>query len=86
MSYGLIILPSAQKELKALPKHVLMQVDARIIALKDDPRPRGVKALKGRHKGFYRIRSGNYRVMYRIDDAAPCVTITKVSDRKDAYD
>ena len=52
--------------------------------LPEDPRPRGTKSLKG-HPGLYRIRVGEYRVVYEIDDAARVVTVTRVRLRAQAY-
>lgn len=49
-----------------------------------EPRPRGTKSLKGRD-GLYRIRVGEYRVVYEIDDAARVVTVTRVRLRARAY-
>jgi mRNA interferase RelE/StbE len=81
------ILPSALKELKALPQKAADLVDARIRALAANPRPQGYKSLKGkRWKGLCRIRSGNYRVIYEVRDDRLIVAVIKIGDRKDVYD
>ncbi len=55
-----------------------------MLKLADEPRPRGGKALKG-HKDLFRIRVGEYRVVYEIDDATRVVTVTRVRLRAQAY-
>jgi mRNA interferase RelE/StbE len=86
LSYTVYILPSALRELKVLPHHIQRQIDARIQGLAENPRPPGVKALKGKHKGLYRIRSGDYRIVYGVRDVELLVTVVRVADRKDSYD
>ena len=58
--------PSAAKELESILKRILGQVAARIQGLADNPRPHGVEKLSGQER--YRIRQGDYRVVYSIDD------------------
>lgn len=57
---------------------------ASIVGLANDPRPPGCKKLKGR--SGYRIREGNYRVIYEINDKILTVTVVEAGDRKDIYD
>lgn len=52
--------------------------------LEENPRPHGVKAMAG-HKGLFRIRVGDYRILYEIDDTAHVVTVTRVRPRGAAY-
>jgi len=52
--------------------------------LEENPRPHGVKAMAG-HKGLFRIRVGDYRILYEIDDTARVVTVTRVRPRGAAY-
>ena len=56
-----------------------------IEALADDPRPVGIVALEGSWRGYYRVRSGNYRVTYGVEDAVLIVVVVKVGDRRDIY-
>ena len=86
MKYTVLILPSAQRELGAIPQPFRRQIDARIISLADDPRPSGCKKLKGLNRGLYRIRQGDYRIIYDVQDQITTVTVVKVGDRKDVYD
>ena len=83
--YSLKIKPSAAKELDALSDALFARTDRRIMALADDPRPAGCKKLKG-YKDQWRIRVGDYRVVYTIDDVRLLVEITRVRHRRDVYD
>ena len=82
--YELRITTSAQKELDRLPNTQRSRVETAILNLADNPRPRGCKKLQG-IENTYRIRMGNYRVIYRIDDNQLVVLIVRVGDRKDVY-
>ncbi len=84
MSYQLIILPKAEKELKKLPKQLFTKVDEAILHLADNPRPSGCKKLTG-FNDTYRIRVGNYRILYRIEDTQLIIEVIRVADRKDVY-
>ena len=86
MKYTVVILPSAERELKAIPIQFARQIRARIKSLEDDPRPPGCKKLKGESRGLYRIRQGDYRIIYDVQDQITTVTVVKVGDRKDVYD
>ena len=84
-SYSLLIKPSAGKELEAVGSKVDRQkIIAKIQALAADPRPRGSEKLAG-YSDRYRIRQGNYRVVYLIDDSASAVTIYKIGHRREVY-
>ena len=83
-SYSLEIKPSAQKDLDALDDPVFARVDRKILALAPDPRPAGSKKLKG-YKDHWRIRIGDYRVIYIIDDDSKTVTVTRIAHRRDVY-
>jgi len=81
--YNLHLLRPAERELEAIPSIFRERVERAILRLGEDPRPPGVKKLRG---GIgWRIRIGDYRVVYEIDDRAREVTVAKVRHRKDAY-
>ena len=82
-SYKVLLKRSAAKELEALPLKDRRRVAARIAALADEPRSPGVEKISGQEK--YRIRQGDYRVLYAIDDAALAVTVVKIGHRRDVY-
>ena len=85
VKYSLEIKQSAQKELDALDDVVFTRIDRRILALEDNPRPAGCKMLKG-YKDQWRVRVGDWRVVYIIDDTAKLVTITRVAHRREVYE
>jgi mRNA interferase RelE/StbE len=83
--YSLEIKPSAGKELDALSDALFARIDRKIVTLADNPRPAGCKKLRG-YKDQWRIRVGDYRILYTIDDAEKRVDITRVAHRKDVYE
>jgi mRNA interferase RelE/StbE len=82
-SYKVLIKRSAAKELERLPLKVRRKIASEVDALGTMPRPPGVEKLSGRDK--YRIRQGDDRVLYAIEDAAQTVTVVKVGHRRDGY-
>ena len=83
MNYTVVFLRRAQKELGNLPNTDYLQVRDAIANLADDPRPPGCKKLSGRDG--WRIRIGNYRVIYDINDRELLVTVVRVGNRRDIY-
>lgn len=85
VSYSLFIKPSAGKELEAVgSKSDRLRMIGKIRSLSEDPRPHGSEKLAG-YDDRYRIRQGNYRLVYAIDDEVGRVTIYKIGHRKDIY-
>ena len=82
-SYSLLIKASAAKELEATPKKDRTRLAARIGGLAATPRPPGSEKLSGEEK--YRIRQGDYRIPYLIEDASSTVTIVKIGHRREVY-
>jgi mRNA interferase RelE/StbE len=85
LKYSLEIKQSAQKELDALGDPQFTRIDRKILALADNPRPAGCKKLKG-YKDQWRIRVGDWRVVYIIDDAARLIGITRIAHRREVYE
>ena len=83
--YALEIKQSAQKELDALDDALFSRVDRKIQALAEAPRPAGCKKLKG-YKDQWRMRAGDWRVLYIIDDIAKLVTVTRIAHRREVYE
>jgi mRNA interferase RelE/StbE len=81
--YELLLLPPAQKDLDRLEAPVLARILKKICALSEDARPPG--CLKLTDEDGYRIRIGEYRILYRIDDALKRVYLYRIKHRKDAY-
>ncbi len=84
MPYALALRPAAERSLNALPESVFRHVDRHIQDLAQNPRPRGTKKLAGK-KNFYRIRSGDYRIVYHVEDKTKVVTVTHVAHRREVY-
>ena len=84
MPYRVELLPSSVKELRSLPQRFRNQVARRISALESDPRPPGVAPVEGR-PGLLRIRSGDYRILYRVDDTELLVTVASIGHRREIY-
>ena len=85
VKYSLEIKQSAQKELDALDDTLFTRIDRKILALAGNPRPAGCKKLKG-FKDQWRVRVGDWRVLYIIDDAAKRVGVTRIAHRREAYE
>jgi len=83
MNYDVFILRRAQKELASLPKSNYQRSRDAIAALSSNPRPAGCKKLSGREG--WRIRSGDYRIIYEIDDRQKRITVLHVGHRRDVY-
>ncbi len=83
MRYQVLILRRAQKELQDLPDKEYERARDAIWSLIEQPRPHGCRKLVGRDG--WRIRVGNYRIIYEVDDAANIVTVLHVGHRRDVY-
>ncbi|MGC1274568.1 MAG: type II toxin-antitoxin system RelE/ParE family toxin [Planctomycetaceae bacterium] len=82
--YEIVFTRAARKELESLDASFVARIFEKIIALARGPRPRGVKKLQG-SETLYRLRIGDYRVVYEVDDKARRVDINAVRHRRDAY-
>ena len=83
--YTINIVQSALRELQKLEKPAIKRLEKAITALAKNPRPIGVKKLRGNTDALYRIRSGDYRVIYSIEEEIKVVDIRKIGHRKDIY-
>ncbi len=83
MSYSVFILRRAQKELAQLPEAAYERTKDAIRKLAENPWPRGCRKLSGRDG--WRIRVGDYRVIYEIDEAQQTVTVLHIGHRRDVY-
>jgi len=84
-SYRVVLTSTAEKELKGLSAQLNARIVPRLENLADNPRPPGCKKLKGGDKEW-RIRVGDYRVVYTIDDAKLLVEVTRTRHRSDVYE
>jgi len=82
--YEVRILRRAMRDILRLPREDARRVSIRIDALSATPRPPGVRKLRGA-EGLFRLRVGDYRILYEVDDAAQVVTVYRVRHRREAY-
>ena len=83
MSYALAFKPSAEKELRKLSRDAIPRVVAAIRALADEPRPHGCVKLSASQS--WRIRVGDYRVIYDIDDTSRTIDVLHIGHRREVY-
>lgn len=82
-SYSLVIKKSAERELRALSKTDVRRITERIRGLAHNPRPPGNEKLSGQER--YRIRQGDYRIVYAVDDDRRAVEVVKIGHRREVY-
>ena len=85
MSYQVFLKPAAERQLKKLTLAIQEDLIALIESLSEEPRPSGCKKLKQR-QNQYRVRSGDYRIIYSIEDMSLIVRVIKVGHRRDVYE
>jgi mRNA interferase RelE/StbE len=81
--YELLIRPSVSKDVQGIPRSDLRKILARIESLRDEPRPPGCVRLSGSE--CYRVRQGDYRILYEIHDDRVVVIVVRVGHRRDVY-
>lgn len=84
MNYDIELSRIALKNLAKIPRRELLKIQTRIDSLAKEPKPIDVKKIQG-DENLYRIRSGNYRILYRIFDDKLFILIVDVDHRKDVY-
>jgi mRNA interferase RelE/StbE len=82
--YALTFRPAALRALRKLDRQIAERIKAATEALRDDPRPPGAKMLTGSH-GLWRIRIGDYRIVYTVDDQQRLVRVAAAGHRRDVY-
>ena len=82
--YEIFLRRSAARELRGIPTGDLRRIVARIRGLAENPRPPGARKLSGQER--YRLRQGDYRIVYSIQDDGRSVWIVKVGHRREVYD
>lgn len=83
-SYKVFLKPSVEKDLRALPKAIIGRIFQYIEQLRDDPFPRQSIKLAGAEQ-LYRLRMGDYRIIYSVDKEAKQITVHYVRHRREAY-
>ncbi|MDR4478528.1 MAG: type II toxin-antitoxin system RelE/ParE family toxin [Nitrospira sp.] len=84
MTYSVLLAHPAERQLRSFPSVIQKRLVKRMKALQNDPRPTGVKKLAGKDD-LYRIREGDYRIVYTIQDRELVILILKIGDRKEVY-
>ena len=84
MAYSILIRPAAVRDLKALPSDARSRIEKAIDRLVDDPRPPGSRKLVG-VDDEWRLRVGDYRVLYLVNDSQRQVVVARVAHRREAY-
>lgn len=85
MPHKILYTVSAKKELAEIPRPEYSKVVAAINSLAENPFPHGSLKLEGTKEKLYRIRKGNYRIIYSVEHNIITVTILKIAHRKDVY-
>lgn len=84
MAYSIFVAPPAERQFKALAEPTQKRITKRLRTLADNPRPQGVKKLIGK-EDLYRIREGDYRIIYTLREKELIVLVVKIGDRKEIY-
>lgn len=84
-SYRVVLTASAEKELSKLSSRLIERIVPRLESLASNPRPNGCKKLKGGEREW-RIRVGDYRMIYTVDDAGLLVEVTRIRHRSEVYE
>jgi mRNA interferase RelE/StbE len=84
VAYNLEIAPAAERQIAGLEKPLRARVLEKLDELERNPRPRGVEKLKG-VEGLYRVRVGDYRLVYEIQDRILRVLVLRVAHRREVY-
>ena len=84
MAYTVAIMPAALRQLAGLPKREQKRIKYKIDRLSAEPRPAGVKRLHGQRE-YLRLRSGDYRIIYTVEDSRRRVVIVVIGHRREVY-
>lgn len=84
MAYTVLLRPAAERDSQKLPATIRSRVVTTLFALEQNPRPQGVVKLAG-SPDRWRIRVGDYRILFEIDDPAQTVLVLRIAHRRDVY-
>jgi len=84
MPYTALLRPAADRDRRSLPPDIRQRMGEALLSLEADPRPSGAVKLAG-SRDRWRIRVGDYRIIYQIDDSALQVLILRIAHRREAY-
>jgi mRNA interferase RelE/StbE len=84
MGHRIQVSPAAARQLKKIDRRVLSQIAGKIDSLASEPRPHGCEKLSG-YDNLYRVRVGDYRIIYGVEDRLVLVIVLKVGNRAEIY-
>ena len=82
--FAIALKRSVLKDLRRIPQSIVRAIQDRIAALSENPFPSGVESIEG-YAHHYRIRMGNYRIVYEVAATVRIITIVRIGHRKDVY-
>jgi len=85
LNYRVRLESSAEHDLEHMSRDMLKRIDSKLTSLARNPRPRGSVKLQGREGTGWRVRAGNYRILYTIDDGSGTVSVYRIRPRGSAY-
>jgi mRNA interferase RelE/StbE len=84
MTYTVLLSPRADRDRRGLSDQIRLRIRDALLAFEDDPRPTGAAKLSGEHNRW-RVRVGDYRILYEVDDAAQQVLVLRIAHRREVY-
>ena len=84
MKYGIVFRASVKKDLRRIPQLIVERLKAVLLSLRDNPFQQGSEKLQG-HDHYYRIRVGQYRIIYEVTTEIRIITIIRIAHRKEVY-
>jgi len=84
VTYAIEVLPAAERDLRKVHPQMRARIRGAVLKLAAEPRPPGARALKDR-PGYLRVRVGDYRIIYTIEDDVLRVIVVRVRHRRDVY-
>jgi mRNA interferase RelE/StbE len=84
-TYTIDFAPRTERQLNLIPKNIRKLIFDRIDKLRTNPRQEGTEPLQGIEKGLFRIRQGDYRIVYSIQDQKLLILIVRIVHRKEVY-
>ncbi len=84
MKYRVELVPSAARAFRKLDRRTQLRVEGKIDSLADDPRPPGVKLLSSEER-IYRVRAGDFRILYQVNDKVLTILVIAIGHRRDIY-
>jgi mRNA interferase RelE/StbE len=83
-TYEIVLTSVASRNLTSLPRTIVRRIDAKLLGLSQNPRPQGAKKLRDRD-GLLRVRVGDYRILYRVEDDRLVVLVVRIGHRREVY-